>query len=61
VAAIAWRKTTFRKYFDKEENLEKYHQLIARLLAVPTEEITSPIQDGILVWLKNPVSQAEGI
>jgi hypothetical protein len=46
VAAIAWRKTTFRKYFDKEEiqeNLEKLHTLIARLLDVPTEEIASPI------------------
>ncbi len=48
-AAIAWRKKSFRKYFDKEENLIKFHQLLARSMEAPTESMASFIQDEIIV------------
>jgi hypothetical protein len=45
-AAIAWRKKSFRKYFDKEENF--MHQLLARSMEAPTENLASLIQDEII-------------
>jgi hypothetical protein len=52
LAAIAWRKKSFRKYFEKGENFVKFHQPFARLLEAPTKAIASPIQDEIVAWLK---------
>jgi hypothetical protein len=52
-AAIAWRKKSFRKYFDKEENFIKFHQLLARSMEAPTESMASLIQDEIIVWLND--------
>ncbi len=52
MAAIAWRKKSFRKYFEKEENFVKFHQMFARALEAPTEAIAMLIQDEIVAWLK---------
>jgi hypothetical protein len=51
-AAIAWRKKSFRKYFEKEENFVKFHQLFARELESPTEAIAELVQEEIVEWLK---------
>ena len=51
MAAIAWRKKQFRKYFILEENYNKFHQLAARLLESPTEKIMRLVQESIAVWL----------
>ncbi len=52
MAAIALRKKSFRKYFKKEENFVKFHQMFARVLKAPTEAIALLIQDEIVAWLK---------
>ncbi len=51
MAAIAWRKKSFRKYFEKEENFVKFHQLFARELEAPTEAIALLVQDEMIEWL----------
>jgi hypothetical protein len=51
-AAIAWRKKSFRKYFEKEDNYIKFHQLFARELEAPTEAISQLVQEEIVEWLK---------
>jgi hypothetical protein len=51
-AAIAWRKKSFRKYFKKDENYVKFHQLFARELEAPTEAIALLVQVEIVDWLK---------
>ena len=50
MAAIAWRKKSFRKYFEKAENFVKFHQLFARVLEAPTEAIALLIQKEIVAW-----------
>ena len=52
LAAIAWRKKTFRKYFDSEDNFTEFHKLTHRLLEAPTVEITRLLQDSIEEWLR---------
>ena len=49
--AIAWRKKSFRKYFDSVDNWIAFHKLAHRLLEAPTVEITHLIQDEIVQWL----------
>ncbi len=51
LAAIAWRKKQFKKYFVVEENFNKFHQLAARLLESPTEKIMRLVQESIAVWM----------
>ncbi len=51
MAAIAWKKKQFRKYFITTENFNKFHQLAARLLESPTEKIMRLVQESIAVWL----------
>ncbi len=52
LAAIAWCKKTFRKYFDSEDNFTEFHKLTHRLLEAPTVEITRLLQDSIENWLR---------
>jgi hypothetical protein len=49
-AAIVWRKKSFRKYFVKEENFIKFHQLFARELESPTEAIAHLVQEERVEW-----------
>jgi hypothetical protein len=49
--AIAWQKKSFRKYFDKVENYEKFHCFAQRLLQAPTIAITRMLQKEIVLWL----------
>jgi hypothetical protein len=49
VTAIVWRKKSFRKSFEKEENFMKIHLLFARVLEAPAEDIASLIQDEIVL------------
>jgi hypothetical protein len=51
-AAIAWRKTSFRKYFEKEDNFIKFHQLFARELEAPTEATAQLVQEEMVECLK---------
>ena len=51
LTAIGWRKKTFRKYFDKEDNFTEFHKHAHRLLKVPTFGITRLLQDSVHQWL----------
>ena len=51
MTAIAWRKKSFRKYFDGVSNWIAFHKLAHRLLEAPTVAITHLIQDEIVEWL----------
>jgi hypothetical protein len=46
-------RNRFRKYFEKEENFVKFHQLFARELEVPTEAIALLVQEEMVEWLKS--------
>ncbi len=48
MAAIVWRKKSFRKYFEKEDNFVKFHQIFARMLEAPTEAKAMLLQDEIV-------------
>ena len=49
---IGWRKKTFRKYFDSEDNFTEFHKVAHRLLEAPTVAITRMLQDMIEDWLR---------
>ena len=51
MAAIAFKKKSFRRYFEKEENYVWFHQVIARLVDAPTIDITRLIQGNIVAEL----------
>ena len=51
MAAIAFKKKSFRRYFEEEENYIWFHQVIARLVDAPTIEITRLIQGNIVAEL----------
>ncbi len=52
LAAIAWRKKTFRTYFDSEDNFTKFNKLTHSLLEAPTVELPRLLQDSIENWLR---------
>ena len=50
---IGWKKRTFRKHFDSEENYTEFHKKASRILEAPTIAITHKLQDLIEEWLKS--------
>ena len=52
LAAIAWKKKAFRKYFESPANWIQFHKFTHRLLEAPTLGVTELIQDEIVEWLK---------
>ena len=44
VSAIAFKKKSFRKYFDNEKNYLYFHQCAARVFEAPTLEIQELLQ-----------------
>ena len=48
---MAWRKKSFRKNFDKEENFTEFHKMAHKLLEAPTEDIAHMVQAHIVDWL----------
>ena len=50
-AAIAFKKRSFRKYFDTEANYLWFHQTIARLFQAPTMKIASLLQSNLVFEL----------
>ena len=51
LAAIGWRKKTFRKQFHQEENFFEFHRCAHRLLDAPTMKVAKMIQSEIVKWL----------
>jgi hypothetical protein len=51
LAAIAFKKRSFRKYFDKEVNYLWFHQTIERIFPAPTMEIASLLQANLVFEL----------
>ncbi len=51
LAAIAWKKRLFRKYFDKQENYIWFHMCLQRLFPAPTIEIAAMLQRSLVVEL----------
>ena len=56
-AAIAFKKRSFRKYFDTEANYLWFYQTIARLFQAPTMEIATLLQSNLVFEL---LHRAEG-
>ena len=54
---IGWRKRSFRKYFDSEDNYTEFHKKAHRLLEAPTIAITRKLQDMIEDWLRNDLKE----
>ena len=45
---MAWRKKSFRKYLDSEENFAEFHKMAQKLLEAPTEDIVHMVQAHIV-------------
>ena len=54
---IGWRKRSFRKYFESEDNCTEFHKKAHRLLEAPTIAITRKLQDMIEDWLRNDLKE----
>ncbi len=52
LAAIAWKKKAFHKYFESPANWIQFYKYTHRLLEAPTLGVTELIQDEIVEWLR---------
>ena len=52
VAAIAWKKKSYCKYFDSVAHWIQFHKNAHRLMEAPTVAVTELIKDEIVAWLK---------
>ena len=51
VSAIAFKKKSFRKYFDHEHNYLYFPQCVARVFDAPTDEIQKLLQTRLVIEL----------
>ena len=51
VTAIAFKKKSFRKYFDHEDNYLYFHQCVSRVFDAPTLEIQALLQTRLVIEL----------